>query len=119
MMQERPQPLQDTVLRHLREHKVPVTVYLANGIRLQGHVGAFDAYSILLVRDRQAQVIYKHAISPNRASEPARGGWSEEPGPPGRSCAAQTRPETRLAQTRAVIRPCRVQPMPDLANDEG
>ena len=47
MAQERPQPLQDTVLRHVREHKVPVTVFLTNGVRLQGHVGAFDAYAVL------------------------------------------------------------------------
>ena len=64
--------LQDTFLRHVREHKVPVTVFLANGIRLQGHVGAFDTYSVLLVRDRQAQVVYKHAISTILPSEPLR-----------------------------------------------
>jgi len=57
MSPEQRQPLQDTVLRHLREHKVPVTVFLTNGVRLQGHVGAFDVYSVLLVRDRQAQVV--------------------------------------------------------------
>ena len=52
MAQERPQPLQDTFLRHLREHKVPVTVFLANGIRLQGTVTAFDSYSLLrLIED--------------------------------------------------------------------
>ena len=77
MVQERPQPLQDTFLRHLREHKVPVTVFLTNGVRLQGHVDAFDAYSILLVRDRQAQVVYKHAISTIMPSEPVRVGWSD------------------------------------------
>ena len=81
MVQERPQPLQDTVLRHVREHKVPVTVYLANGIRLQGHVGAFDVYSVLLVRDRQAQLVYKHAISAILPSEPVRAGWSDEASP--------------------------------------
>jgi host factor-I protein len=58
-----PQALQDTVLRHLREHKVPVTVFLANGVRLQGTVTAFDSYSVLLVRDRHSQLVYKHAIS--------------------------------------------------------
>ncbi len=72
MSPEQRQPLQDTVLRHLREHKVPVTVFLANGIRLQGHVGAFDVYSVLLVRDRQAQVVYKHAISTILPGEPLR-----------------------------------------------
>ena len=81
MAQDRPQPLQDTVLRHLREHKVPVTVFLTNGVRLQGHVGAFDVYSVLLVRDRQAQVVYKHAIATILPSEPVRTGWTVEPSP--------------------------------------
>jgi host factor-I protein len=82
MAQDHPQPLQDTVLRHLREHKVPVTVFLTNGVRLQGHVGAFDAYSVLLVRDRQAQVVYKHAISTIMPGEPVRMGRSDEQEPP-------------------------------------
>ena len=73
------QALQDTFLRHVREHKVPVTVFLTNGVRLQGHVGAFDTYSILLVRDRQAQVVYKHAISTILPSEPVRTGPSSGP----------------------------------------
>ena len=81
MVQERPQPLQDTVLRHVREHKVPVTVFLANGIRLQGTVTAFDSYSVLLSRDRQAQLIYKHAIATILPSEPVRAGWSDEASP--------------------------------------
>ena len=46
MAQDRPQPLQDTFLKHVREHKVPVAVFLANGIRLQGTVTAFDSYSV-------------------------------------------------------------------------
>ena len=74
--------LQDTFLRHVREHKVPVTVFLANGIRLQGHVGAFDTYSVLLVRDRQAQVVYKHGISTILPSEPVRTRQSDEQEPP-------------------------------------
>ena len=81
MVQERPQPLQDTFLRHVREHKVPVTVFLANGIRLQGTVTAFDSYSVLLNRDRHAQVVYKHAIATIMPSEPVRAGWSDEASP--------------------------------------
>ena len=72
MAQDRPQPLQDTFLKHVREHKVPVTVFLANGIRLQGTVAGFDSYALLLVRDRQSQLIYKHAISTVVPSEPDR-----------------------------------------------
>ena len=81
MAQERPQPLQDTFLRHVREHKVPVTVFLTNGVRLQGTVTAFDSYSLLLVRDRQAQLIYKHAIATILPSEPVRVGQSDESSP--------------------------------------
>jgi host factor-I protein len=81
MSPEQRQPLQDTFLRHVREHKVPVTVFLTNGVRLQGHVGAFDAYSVLLVRDRQAQLVYKHAIATILPSEPVRTGRTDEPEP--------------------------------------
>jgi len=79
MSPEQRQPLQDTFLRHVREHKVPVTVFLTNGVRLQGHVGAFDVYAVLLVRDRQAQLVYKHAISTILPSEPVRTGTTASP----------------------------------------
>jgi host factor-I protein len=72
MPPDRPQALQDTFLDHLRQHEVPVTVYLASGIRLQGYVREFDSYSLLLVRDRQAQLIYKHAVSTIMPGEPIR-----------------------------------------------
>ena len=72
MSPDHPQALQDTFLGHLRQHKVPVTIFLTNGVRLQGTVTAFDSYSLLLVRDRQAQVVYKHAISTIMPGEPVR-----------------------------------------------
>jgi len=81
MPQDRPHALQTTVLEHLRQHKVPVTIFLASEIRLHGHVGAFDAYSVLLVRDRQAQVVSKHAISTILPEEPVRMGRSDEQRP--------------------------------------
>ena len=59
----RPHALQDTVLEHLRQHKVPVTIFLTNGVRLQGHVAGFDSYALVLSRDHQSQLVYKHAIS--------------------------------------------------------
>jgi host factor-I protein len=67
-----PHALQDTFLEHVRKHDVPVTVFLANGIRLQGIVAGFDSYALLLVRDRHSQLIYKHAISTIVPSEPDR-----------------------------------------------
>jgi host factor-I protein len=50
-------------LDHVREKGVPVTVFLMNGIRLQGYVSGFDSYTVLLRRDTQVQVVYKHTIS--------------------------------------------------------
>ena len=72
MSPDRPQALQDTFLGHLRKHEVPVTIFLTNGVRLQGTVTAFDSYSVLLVRDRQEQLVYKHAISTIMPGEPVR-----------------------------------------------
>ena len=67
-----PHALQDTLLEHVRKHDVPITVFLANGIRLQGTAAGLDSYALLLVRDRQAQLIYMHAISTIVPSEPDR-----------------------------------------------
>jgi len=55
--------LQDTILEHFRRHKLPVTIFLANGIRLQGIVASVDTYSLLLTRNQELQLIYKSAIS--------------------------------------------------------
>jgi host factor-I protein len=82
MSAEQRQPLQTTVLEHLRQHKVPVTVFLTNGVRLQGTVTAFDSYSLLLSRGDQSQVVYKHAISTLMPSEPAQFGRSDQQEPP-------------------------------------
>jgi host factor-I protein len=60
---ERTQPVQDVFLLHLQDRKVPVTMFLKNGIKLQGYVTSFDTFCILLTRDGQSQIIYKHAIS--------------------------------------------------------
>ena len=79
MVSDRPQALQDTFLDHVRKHEAPVTVYLASGIRLQGYVREFDSYSVLLGRDRQAQLIYKHAISTILPGEQVQIGQSDEP----------------------------------------
>ena len=57
------QNLQDQFLNLLRKHKVPVTMFLVKGVKLQGIVTWFDNFSILLRRDGQSQLVYKHAIS--------------------------------------------------------
>ena len=55
--------LQDVFLNHLRKHKNPVTLFLVNGVKLQGIVTWFDNFSVLLRRDAHSQLVYKHAIS--------------------------------------------------------
>jgi host factor-I protein len=57
------QSLQDAFLNHLRKNKTPVTMFLVKGVKLQGIVTWFDNFSILLRRDGQSQLVYKHAIS--------------------------------------------------------
>jgi host factor-I protein len=54
---------QDAFLNYLRKEQVSVTVFLANGVKLMGVVYSFDNFSILLRRDAQMQLIYKHVIS--------------------------------------------------------
>jgi host factor-I protein len=59
----KPANLQDQFLNHLRREKTPVTMFLVKGVKLQGIVTWFDNFSILLRRDGQSQLVYKHAIS--------------------------------------------------------
>ena len=56
------QTLQDPFLNILRKEKVPVSIYLVNGIKLQGQVDSFDQFVVLL-RNSVSQMVYKHAIS--------------------------------------------------------
>ena len=68
-MTNKGQLLQDPFLNQLRREHVPVSIYLVNGIKLQGQVESFDQYVILL-RNTVTQMVYKHAIStivPGRA----------------------------------------------------
>jgi host factor-I protein len=63
MSSEKSQNVQDVFLNHIRKNKSPVTVFLVNGVKLQGIVTWFDNFSILLRRDGHTQLVYKHAIS--------------------------------------------------------
>ena len=69
-MSEKAQNVQDVFLNHLRKNKTPVTIFLVNGVKLQGIVTWFDNFSVLLRRDGHAQLIYKHAISTIMPSHP-------------------------------------------------
>lgn len=67
--------LQDPYLNALRRERVPVAIYLVNGIKLQGQVESFDQFAVLL-KNTVTQMVYKHAIStvvPTRQIK-----WSEE-----------------------------------------
>ena len=64
------QSLQDQFLNLLRKNKTPVTMFLVKGVKLQGIVTWFDNFSILLRRDGQAQLVYKHAVSTIMPSTP-------------------------------------------------
>jgi len=72
MERKRPESLQDTFLNHVRKAKVPVTVFLVNGVKLQGIVTWFDNFSILLRREGHSQLVYKHAISTVMPSLPVQ-----------------------------------------------
>ena len=64
------QNVQDEFLNHIRKQKTPVTIFLVNGVKLQGIVTWFDNFSVLLRRDGHTQLVYKHAISTVMPSMP-------------------------------------------------
>jgi host factor-I protein len=66
--------LQDAFLNLLRKNKTPVTMFLVKGVKLQGIVTWFDNFSILLRRDGQSQLVYKHAISTIMPGQPVDAG---------------------------------------------
>ncbi len=68
--QSKGQNLQDAFLNLLRRNKTPVTMFLVKGVKLQGIVTWFDNFSVLLRRDGQSQLVYKHAISTIMPSQP-------------------------------------------------
>jgi host factor-I protein len=63
MAAEKQQNLQDVFLNHVRKNKIPVTVFLINGVKLQGVISSFDNFCLLLRRDGHVQLVYKHAVS--------------------------------------------------------
>jgi host factor-I protein len=76
----RGQSLQDAFLNLLRKTKAPVTMFLVKGVKLQGIVTWFDNFSILLRRDGQSQLVYKHAISTIMPGAPMDAGQFESQG---------------------------------------
>lgn len=76
-MSNKGQILQDPFLNALRKDHVPVSIYLVNGIKLQGQVESFDQYVVLL-RNTVTQMVYKHAISTVVPSRNVRVGTSSD-----------------------------------------
>ena len=72
MASERGQNLQDTFLNYVRKNKVPLTIFLVNGVKLQGIVTWFDSFCVLLRRDGHSQLVYKHAISTVMPGQPVQ-----------------------------------------------
>ncbi len=72
MSGEKKQNLQDAFLNSVRKTKTPLTIFLVNGVKLQGVVTWFDNFCVLLRRDGQVQLVYKHAISTIMPSAPVQ-----------------------------------------------
>ena len=72
MSQDKRQNLQDTFLNCVRKTKTPLTIFLVNGVKLQGIVTWFDNFCVLLRRDGQSQLVYKHAISTLMPAQPVQ-----------------------------------------------
>ena len=72
MASEKKQNLQDIFLNTVRKSKMAVTVFLVNGVKLQGVITWFDNFCVLLRRDQQSQLVYKHAISTIMPAEPVQ-----------------------------------------------
>ena len=85
-MSNKGQLLQDPFLNTLRREHIPVSIYLVNGIKLQGQIESFDQYVVLL-RNTVTQMVYKHAISTIVPSRNVKvgpgGGYVHEPGDAG------------------------------------
>ncbi len=74
--------LQDPYLNALRRERVPVSIFLVNGIKLQGQIESFDQFAVLL-KNTVTQMVYKHAISTVVPSRQVK--WSDEGEPDGNS----------------------------------
>ena len=72
MSSDKNQNVQDVFLNHIRKEKLAVTVFLMNGVKLQGVITWFDNFCVLLRRDRHSQLVYKHAISTIMPTDPVQ-----------------------------------------------
>ena len=87
MAAEKSPNLQDVFLNHVRKNKIAVTIFLINGVKLQGVISSFDNFCLLLRRDGHVQLVYKHAVSTVMPSAPIR---LYDPSQEGQGAAANT-----------------------------
>ena len=100
-MENKPaQNIQDSFLNTARKDKVPITLYLLSGVKLNGRIRSFDKYSVVLESNNQEQLIFKHAIS---TVVMARGAHSESRERTGEARCAE--PRTREARPAASSTP--------------
>ena len=81
MATDKTQNVQEVFLNNIRKNKTAVTIFLVNGVKLQGIVTWFDNFSLLLRRDAHSQLVYKHAISTIMPAQPVQlfeGGKDED-----------------------------------------
>ena len=97
-MPERSQNVQDVFLNYVRKNKSPVTVFLINGVKLQGVITWFDNFCVLLRRDGHIQLVYKHAISTVMPAGPIQL-FEQAPEP----AAAQARLDAADGSVRAAL----------------
>ena len=98
MTTEKKQNLQDTFLNSVRRSKTPLTIFLVNGVKLQGIITWFDNFSVLLRRDGHTQLVYKHAISTVMPGAPIQ----LFDGVPAAASASPPPSESRLTLSREV-----------------
>ena len=84
MSHQKGQALQDPFLNALRKERIPVSIFLVNGIKLQGQIESFDQFVVLL-KNSVNQMIYKHAISTVVPGRPVKLSFDEEDSGPGNS----------------------------------
>jgi len=65
-------PLQDGFLNTVRKTRVPLTIFLVNGVKLQGVITGFDSFCLVLKKDAFIQLVYKHAVSTIMPMEPVQ-----------------------------------------------
>ena len=98
MAAEKSPNLQDVFLNHVRKNKIAVTIFLINGVKLQGVISSFDNFCLLLRRDGHVQLVYKHAVSTVMPSAPIR---LYEPGQENQQAAAPSPAQPAAAPAAA------------------